>query len=222
VVFPLWLQITLSYTATWAGLATAPVGILAFLVSPILGRNMHRLDLRAVVTFSFIVFAATSWWFSTFDSSASFSTLVLPRFVMGIAIPCFFIPLNQIYLSGLPPEQIASATGLSNFCRTMGSSMSTAITVTLWQHRGESHHATLTENIDRAHPAATHFLGQLSHMGLSHQQSLGLVDQLLTREALTLAVNDVFWACAVLFVLLIPTLWFAKPPFGSAGGAMGH
>jgi DHA2 family multidrug resistance protein len=104
----------------------------------------------------------------------------------------------------------------------MGSSMSTAITVTLWQHRGESHHATLTENIDPAHPAATHFLGQLSHMGLSHQQSLGLVDQLLTREALTLAVNDVFWACAVLFVLLIPTLWFAKPPFGSAGGAVGH
>jgi DHA2 family multidrug resistance protein len=53
-------------------------------------------------------------------------------------------------------------------------------------------------------------------------QSLGLIDQLLTREALTLAVNDVFWACAILFVLLIPVLWFAKPPFGSAGGAVGH
>jgi DHA2 family multidrug resistance protein len=26
----------------------------------------------------------------------------------------------------------------------------------------------------------------------------------------------------VLFLLLIPILWFAKPPFGSAGGAMGH
>jgi DHA2 family multidrug resistance protein len=223
VVFPLWLQVTLGYTATWAGLATAPVGVLAFLVSPILGKNMHRLELRAVVTFAFIMFAVTSWWFSTFTSSASFSTLVVPRFVMGIAIPCFFIPLNQIFLAGLPASDIASASGLANFCRTMGSSMSTAITVTLWQHRGELHHANLTENIDAAHPAATQFISQVSHLGgLSHTQSLGLVDQLLTREALTLAVNDVFFGCAVLFMALIPILWFARPPFGSAGGAMGH
>jgi len=223
VVFPLWLQTTLGYTATWAGLATAPVGVLAFLVSPILGRNMQRLELRAVVTFAFIMFAITSWWFSTFTSSASFSALVLPRFVMGIAIPCFFIPLNQIYLSGLPPADIASASGLANFCRTMGSSMSTAITVTLWQHRGELHHATLTENIDQAHPAATGFLQQVSHLGgLSHTQALGVLNQLLTREALTLAVNDVFLGCAALFLALIPILWFARPPFGSAGGAMGH
>jgi DHA2 family multidrug resistance protein len=34
VVYPLWLQTVLGYTASWAGLATAPVGILAFLVSP--------------------------------------------------------------------------------------------------------------------------------------------------------------------------------------------
>ena len=222
VVFPLWLQITLGYTATWAGLATAPVGVLAFLIAPVLGKNMHRLDLRAVVTFAFLVFAGTAYWFSTFDSSASFSTLVVPRFVMGLAIPCFFIPLNQVYLSGLPVDQIASASGLSNFCRTIGSSVSTAIMVTLWQHRGETHHATQAEYVSPGHPAATHFIDQLSHAGLSHTQSLGLIDQLLTREALTLAVNDVFWACAILFVLLIPVLWFAKPPFGSAGGAAVH
>ena len=219
VVFPLWLQTTLGYTATWAGLATAPVGILAFLLSPLLGRNLHRLELRAVVTFAFIVFAGTSYWFSTFDSSASFESLVLPRIVMGIAIPCFFIPLNQIYLSGLPSEQIASASGLANFFRTLGSSVSTALTVTLWQHRTEFHHASLTENITPAAPAATGFLQQLQAAGLSGQRGLTVVDQLLSREAATLAVNDVFWTCSIIFVLMIPLLWLARPPFGSAGGA---
>jgi len=222
VVFPLWLQTTLGYTATWAGLATAPVGILAFLLSPILGSNLHRLDLRAVVTFAFIVFASTSYWFSTFDSSASFATLVVPRFVMGIAIPCFFIPLNQIYLSGLPANEIASATGLANFFRTLGSSVSTAVTVTLWQHRGIWHHATLGESVAPDNPTATQVVQGLTHSGMGHQQALGVVDQLLSREALTLAVNDIFWLCTVLFLLLIPVLWFAKPPFGSAGGAAGH
>ncbi|RAO75124.1 DHA2 family efflux MFS transporter permease subunit [Dyella jiangningensis] len=222
VVFPLWLQTTLGYTATWAGLATAPVGILAFLLSPVLGRNMHKLELRAVVTFSFIMFAATSYWFSTFDSSASFSSLVLPRFVMGIAIPCFFIPLNQIYLAGLPADQIASASGLANFFRTLGSSVSTAVTVTLWQHRGILHHATLSEYVAPSNPAATQVLQGLRHGGFGQTQALGIADQLVNREALTLAVNDIFWMCTVLFVLLIPVLWFAKPPFGSAGGAVGH
>ncbi|HUH55037.1 MAG TPA: DHA2 family efflux MFS transporter permease subunit, partial [Rhodanobacter sp.] len=44
VVFPLWLQITLGYTATWAGLASAPVGVLAFLMAPIIGANIQRLE----------------------------------------------------------------------------------------------------------------------------------------------------------------------------------
>lgn len=222
VVFPLWLQTTLNYTATWAGLATAPVGILAFLMAPVIGANINRLELRAVVTLAFMIFAGTSYWFASFDSSASFSTLVLPRFVMGAGIACFFIPLNQIYLSGLPGEDIASASGLANFCRTMGSSVSTAASVTLWQHRGEFHHAVLTESVNPASTGATNFLQQLSQMGATGKTGLALVDQLVTREALTLAVNDVFWVCAVLFLALIPLLWLAKPPFGSAGGAVGH
>ncbi|MEO5829696.1 MAG: DHA2 family efflux MFS transporter permease subunit [Rhodanobacter sp.] len=222
VVFPLWLQITLGYTATWAGLASAPVGVLAFVMAPIIGANIQRLELRAVVTFAFIVFAVTSFWFAGFDSSASFGTLVFPRFVMGIGIACFFIPLNQMYLSGLPSDQVASASGLANFCRTLGSSISTAATVTLWQHRGEYHHAALTEHINPAAPAATGFLRQLTHGGFSPTQGLGIVDQLITREALTLAVNDVYIVCGVMFLALIPLMWFARPPFGNTGGAVGH
>jgi DHA2 family multidrug resistance protein len=222
VVFPLWLQIDLGYTATWAGLASAPVGVLAFLMAPVIGANIQRLELRAVVTFAFIVFAVTSFWFASFDSSASFGTLVLPRFVMGIGIACFFIPLNQMYLSGLNPDQVASASGLANFCRTLASSISTAATVTLWQHRGEYHHAVLTEHITPAAPAAASFLQRLEHGGFSARQGLGVVDQLITREALTLSVNDVYLACAVLFLAMIPLLWLARPPFGNAGGAVGH
>jgi len=222
VVFPLWLQTTLGYTATWAGLASAPVGVLAFLLSPIIGRNMQRFDLRMLVTFAFLIFAITSYWFSTFDSAASFATLIVPRFVMGLAIPCFFIPLNQIYLSGLPPTEIASASGLSNFFRTLGSSVSTAVTVTLWQHRGIYHHATLTEYVSSAQPGAAQYIQQLSHMNMGASQRVGFIDQIVTREGLTLAVNDIFYMCAILFILLIPFIWMTRPPFGSAGGAAGH
>ncbi len=222
VVSPLWLQTTLGFTASWSGLTSAWVGVLAFLLSPIVGSQLGRFDLRAMITTAFVILSGCSYWLSTFDSSASYGSMVLPRLVMGLGIPLFFIPLNQIYLSGLPGEQIASASGLANFFRTLGSSMSTAITVTLWQHRTEFHHASLTENITAAAGPANNFLQQLHAAGMTGQSGLAVVDQLLSREAATLAVNDVFWLCSITFVILIPLLWLAKPPFGSAGGAVGH
>ena len=222
VVFPLWLQTTLGYTATWAGLATAPVGILAFILSPFIGRNIQRLELRSVTTFAFVMFAFTSFWFAGFSSDASFGKLALPRFVMGIGIACFFVPLNQIILSGLKPNEIAAASGLANFFRTIAASFSTAVTVTIWQNRGDYHHARLVEHIDNASIAATRYLDTLHTMGLTATRGWAVVNRIVNREALTLAVNDVFWLCALLFLAMIPLVWLARPPFGNAGAGAVH
>jgi DHA2 family multidrug resistance protein len=222
VVYPLWLQTVVGYTASWAGLATAPVGILAFLIAPLIGRNIQRLELRSVVTFAFLVFAATSYWFATFPDNAAFDQLVWPRLVMGIAIPCFFIPLNQIFLSGLEPHQIASASGLANFCRTIAASISTAATVTLWQHRGDYHHAVLAEHVDRASPATHAWLDGFAAYGVPAERMWSLTEALLTRQSMTLAVNDVFLFCTALFLLMIPVVWFARPPFGNVAAGAGH
>jgi DHA2 family multidrug resistance protein len=46
VLTPLWLHVQIGYTATWAGHATAPMGILAVLSSPIVGRLLPRIDPR--------------------------------------------------------------------------------------------------------------------------------------------------------------------------------
>jgi DHA2 family multidrug resistance protein len=221
VVYPLWLQTVANYTASWAGYATAPVGILAFLMSPIIGRNIQRLELRAVVTFSFCVFAATSYWFSTFPLDTSFWQFVLPRFLMGLAIPCFFIPLNQVILSGLKPNEIASASGLSNFFRTIAASISTAVTVTMWQHRGDFHHATLAEHVNNTNAATQQFVQGIGSVA-SGDAPWAVIDGIVNREALTLAVNDVFLLYAALFVVMIPIVWLARPPFGNVGPGAAH
>jgi DHA2 family multidrug resistance protein len=222
VVFPLWLQINLGYTATWAGLATAPVGILAFLVSPIIGKNIQRLELRWVTTFAFMVFGGTSIWFASFPTDAAFGQLVVPRFIMGIGIACFFVPLNQIIVSGLRPDEIASASGLANFFRTIAASFSTAVTVTMWQHRSDYHHAVLAEHISQASPATQGFFDHLTAFGATPQRAWALIENTITRESLTLGVNDVFLLCAVLFFAMIPIVWFAKAPFGNAGAVTVH
>ena len=222
VVYPLWLQTTLGYTAEWAGLATAPVGLLAVVLSPLVGKNLHRMDLRMAVSFAFIVFAWTSFWFAGFSTDSTFWQLVEPRIVQGIAIAFFFIPLNQIIIAGLRPDQIASASGLANFFRTLASSVSTAVTVTLWQHRSEYHHAVLAEQVSLGNPGAVAYIDKVHALGLHGPPAFGLIDLIVSKEAYTLAVNDVFWLFGWLFLVIIPLVWLARPPFNAAAGAGMH
>src|SRR5208283_1566378 len=126
ILFPLWLQTTLGYTATWAGLAVAPVGLLALLAAPIVGRNMNRLNLRLAASFAFCVFGLAVFWTATLNDQASFGQFATPRFFQGMGLAFFFLPLNQIVLSGVPSRDLASASGVSNFIRTMSGSISTA------------------------------------------------------------------------------------------------
>src|SRR5690606_1330481 len=60
VLLPLWMQNTLGYTATYAGIASAPVGILAILISPLVGKLLAKHDPRIIATFAFLVFSLIS------------------------------------------------------------------------------------------------------------------------------------------------------------------
>src|SRR6202041_3044608 len=57
VVLPLWLQQYMGYTATQAGMLTAPVGILALLLSPFVGRWVTKVDQRLLASVAFLIFA---------------------------------------------------------------------------------------------------------------------------------------------------------------------
>ena len=124
VLIPLLLQQVYNYTATWAGLAAAPVGLLPILLAPIIGKFGNKIDMRILITVSFMVYALTFYWRAvTFEPEMTFADVALPQFVQGLAVACFFMPLTTITLSGLPPEKMASASSLFNFLRTLAGSV---------------------------------------------------------------------------------------------------
>lgn len=217
VIFPLWLQTQMGYTPTWAGLATAPVGILPFLLSPIVGRFMPQMNLRVVITFGFIVFAITSFWQSNFYNAIGYKQLFEPRLLQGLAITFFFGPLVTIILSGLPPDRVASALGLSNFFRIIGGSFGTSICVTLWARREAFHHSRLVENINSYNPTSDATLQQLHSLGFTGTKNLGFVEAQITNQAYMLSTNDIFWISGIVFLSLILFIWCTKPPFMTTG-----
>ena len=180
VIYPLWLQTTLGYTATWAGLATAPVGLLGLLVMPIVGRNIDRWNLRVAATFGFVVLATVMFWISRLNAEATFLDLALPRLLQGVGLSFFFLPLQQIMFSSIRPDELASASGLTNFLRNLSGSVATAISVWLWGHRTDFHHSVLADHL-RAGGAWNEWSGALAAGGAGDAGTLAYTQLLAVR-----------------------------------------
>ena len=216
VLIPLLLQQVYNYTATWAGLAAAPVGLLPILLAPIIGKFGNKIDMRILITVSFMVYALTFYWRAvTFEPEMTFMDVALPQFVQGLAVACFFMPLTTITLSGLPPEKMASASSLFNFLRTLAGSIGTSLTTFIWYNREAVHHTQLTEVINPYNPISQQFFQTMGSFGLSEEQTASYLARQITAQGFIIGANEIFLVSAITFISLVVLIWFAKPPFSS-------
>ena len=219
VLLPLWLQQYMGYTATQAGMVLAPVGAFALLLSPVVGKNIAKVDPRRFAAFAFVVFALVLWMRSNFNTQADFRTIMIPTIIQGVAMAFFFIPLVTITLSGISPERIPAASGLSNFVRITAGSFGTSIATTIWQDRAAMHHAQISEYVNQGSIATNSALGGLAGAGLTPDQALGTINRLVDQQAYMLAANDVFYVSALIFLLLIPLVFLTQHTKAGAGSA---
>src|SRR6476469_3241944 len=214
VLLPLWLQQYMGYSATQAGMVLAPVGVLAILFTPFVGRNVHRVDPRLFATGAFIVLALVLYMRSHFNTSADLWTLMIPTIIQGAGMAIFFIPLVTLSLSGLEPDRIPSASGLFNFTRITAGSFGTSIATAFWDRREGLDAAQIGEHISGADPATEQALAGLQAGGLSPDQSYAQLNRLVDQQAFMLSANDVFYVSAMIFLLLIAVVWLARPVKG--------
>jgi MFS transporter, DHA2 family, multidrug resistance protein len=225
VLLPLWLQQYMGYTATLAGLALAPVGLLAILLTPAVGRHMGRVDPRVFATAAFLIFALALLMRSHFNTDATMVTLLLPTVVQGAAMAFFFVPLISLALSGLPPARVPAASGLFNFARITAGSFGTSVVTTFWDRRATLHHAQLVEHLASGSPLTGQTLSTMNAGGLGTEQGYVALNRLIDQQAYMLSADDMFYVSAGVFVALIAVVWIAKSTAGgsaapaSAGGA---
>jgi DHA2 family multidrug resistance protein len=225
VLLPLWLQQYMGYTATAAGMALAPVGLLAIVLSPLVGRNVGRVDPRRLATVAFLLFALVLWMRSHFTTQADQWTILVPNIVQGAAMAFLFIPLMTLTLSGLPPERMPAASGLNNFVRITAGAFGTSVATTLWSDRAALHHAHLVEHVTATDPVTVEALGRLTAQGMGQAQALQYLNHLVDQQAYTRAVDDIFLGSSWLFLGLIALVWLARRPVPAgakpldAGGA---
>jgi MFS transporter, DHA2 family, multidrug resistance protein len=220
VLLPLWLQTSLGYTATWAGLALAPAGVLAVVFSPMVGRSMDRIDPRIYASLAFIAFAVVSWWRASFTTDADFASVALPQLAQGVAIALFFPPLITLSLGHLPRGSIAQGSGLTNFLRMTAGAFATSGVIALWDHRQADHREALSAGLTAFDPAFARATDTLVGLGASADQARAVIDTQLATQVASLGIFDIFWLSGWLFLLVIPAVWITRRIH--MGGPVGH
>jgi DHA2 family multidrug resistance protein len=211
LLVPLWLQQNLGYTATWAGFATAPLGVIPVLLTFFVGKYATRMDLRLLAAASFLVMGATCFMRSDFYLQIDFYHVAMVQLLQGLGVALFFMPTLTILLSDLQQDEIAAGSGLSTFLRTLGGSFSASITTLMWTRGAVNHHEQLAEHITPFSPIARDAVQQLGHG--DPQLGGSVINGMITQQSFQISFNEVFHALGWIFIGLMLVIWLAKPPF---------
>src|SRR5579863_787927 len=222
VLLPQWMQEYLNYRSVDAGLATAPLGVFAVILAPVMGRVLPRTDARIIATLAFIGFAIVFYMRSKYVIEIDTWHLVLPTLLQGIPMALFFVPLTAIILSGQPPNKIPAAAGLSNFVRVFCGAVGTSIAGNEWNNRTILHHARLTEQATVDNPIFTQQMSSTqSLLNVNDQTAHALFDFNVNTQAAMMGLNDIFFISAIIFLVIIPLIWITRPGKGGGGDASG-
>jgi MFS transporter, DHA2 family, multidrug resistance protein len=218
VLTPLWLQNTMGYTATKAGLVTALSGILAVLSAPLAAQLSTKVDPRRLVCFGVGWLGLVTLYRSTATPDMGFWEIGIPLLVMGVGMPFFFVPLTGLALSSVEESETASAAGLMSFCRTVSGAFATSLVNTSWEDRSTEAHAELSGLTDRFGSLSN----QLAQSGFTPDQVLSQINQMVTSQSVTLATNQVFWIAGCCFALAAAAVWLAPKPTRVADTTAAH
>jgi EmrB/QacA subfamily drug resistance transporter len=111
----LYLQQVVGYSALEAGLATTPISLCLFLLSPRFGRIASGVGPRLPMTFGPIVAGAGMLLLLRIDSQPSYLADVLPAVLLfGLGMSATVAPLTATVLDSVPERQVGIASGVNN------------------------------------------------------------------------------------------------------------
>jgi len=226
-LYPLYLARVRGYSALMIGETMFVSGLAMFFTAPIAGRLVARLDPRIMIGLGCAGFALGTWQVTWITKDWDFWELLVPQILRGVSLMIAMIPINNLSLGTLPPQQIKNASGLFNLMRKLGGAVGLALINTVLNNRWDLHLVRLHESVSWGNDAAVERLETMTQaMGAlgsdAASAALKTLSQQVRIQAEVMAFSDVFLVLTVLFVGLILGAAFMRRPKMPAGAGGGH
>ena len=224
-IYPVFLARVRGYTSLEIGETMFLTGVAMFFTAPFAGRLSTKLDPRVMLAMGIFGFAIGTFLASTLTKDWGFHELIWPQIFRGVSLMFCMVPINNVALGTLPPERLKNASGLFNLTRNLGGAVGLALINTLMNDRWDFHLHNLREKIVWGRQVADETLANITqgfstlgdNAGLAATKQLSF---LARREALVLALGDVFLALTLVFLLMLivlPSIKRANPARGGGG-----
>jgi DHA2 family multidrug resistance protein len=207
VIIPQWLQSSMGYTATDAGLVTAFTAMSALVTSQIAARLVGKVDARIMVSGAVVWLGLMSLLRAQWTSEADFWTLAMPQIWQGFAMSFFIVPLTSISLSAVRPDEIASAAGLQSFLRTMAVAISTSVALTFWGNAERVAHSDIASTLN-----GDDTMTALTGAGFSVEQGRQVIANVVTQQSTIVAVDQTFVVAAIAMFVAAGLVWLSPAP----------
>ena len=220
VLLPQFAQDLLSYDATTAGLILLPGGMVLVCMAIFVGRIITKVQPKYIMAVGVSIVCFAMYYLTNFTTQVSFWTLADARVFMCFGLPMFFVPVNTVAYSNLPPGKSNNASALINLMRNLGGSIGIAAATTMLTRRAQFHQNRLISNLTPYSPnyhtflrmkgiAVTSAAAGVSGGRGAFSATLQSLYQEVQQQATMLSYLDVFKVmeigCAIVVVLVLLT-----------------
>lgn len=219
-LLPVFMQELLGFTAVQSGTALMPRALAMMLAVPIVGKIYNIVSPRAFIAFGVVLFSFSSWMLSHLTLESGTADIIVPLIVQGVAFACLFVPLTTVALTNVPRHRMADATGLNSLVRQMGGAIGLAAFATMLGNQAVVARGGLDAHMTATRPDVWQHL-QATEAGLmargmdavsAQAAALHATAGRVALQSTVLAFEHIFVLAGLLFLLVLPLLFFLRTP----------
>ncbi len=210
-LLPPFLQFLMGVPVFTIGLIMAPRGLMTAVTATISGRLLTWFDPRPIILVGMALIAFSMWLMSEFTPETSVIYFVIVVILQGTGFGMFFVPVNTVAFSTLPPHYRGDATAFTSLMRKIGSSVGVSILVGQYVRGAQSNHAWLSQHVTPYNETLRH-LTMPKSWSMTSIAGLASLDREVIRQAQFLSYLHDFQYIALVIVLLMPLILLIQNP----------
>ncbi len=213
---PQFLAAVAGYNAIQSGQVLFTCGVAAVVSSLLYPLLISRVDIRIVVAVAFLVAVTATLSASNLTSQSAGSAFFVMTIFLGVGMTLSGIPLQQVAISAVAPEDAGESTCLFVISRNLGGSIGLAGMASFQDQRMEFHHWQMQASLGANDPALQQQLSDMAtQMGggtAGAEAAYRMLDGRVMLEALVMSFNDLFQVLALVTLAVSPLVLFIRPP----------
>ncbi len=218
-MMPVFLAFVRGHNALEIGKIMLVTGIVQLVMAPIAVFLGQRVSAKALTGVGFLGFAIGLYLSSMQTPQTDYAEMFWPQVLRGLAIMFCLLPPIRMALGELDKVHVPDASGLFNLMRNLGGAIGLALIDTVIYIRSEVHSNFIINQIKLGDAKTLQFIGALvdnaSQSAISNQQdpslsTNALLQPLIEKAALTMALNEAWFMVSALTILSLLTLFLLK------------